>query len=56
MHVEARSQPFYECSIDDIVKQLETDLASGLTAEEVARRYETYGHNELPLNPESPPG
>jgi cation-transporting ATPase F len=54
MNVEARSQPFYECSINDIVKRLETDLDCGLTAEEVARRYETYGRNELPVKPGKP--
>jgi cation-transporting ATPase F len=54
MHVEGRSQSFHGYSIHDIVKQLETDLDSGLTAEEVAHRYETYGRNELPVKPGKP--
>lgn len=54
MLVEARSQPFHEDSIDAISEQFETDLTSGLTAEAVANRYETYGRNELPVKPGKP--
>lgn len=54
MLVEPRSHFFHERSVDDIAKQLKTDLNSGLTAEEVARRYETYGWNELPVKPGKP--
>jgi magnesium-transporting ATPase (P-type) len=54
MLVEARSQAYHEYSVNDLAKQLETDLKSGLTAEDVARRYETYGWNELPVKPGKP--
>ena len=54
MRVEAKSRSFHEDSIDAIAEQLRTDLDSGLTAEEVAHRYETYGHNELPVKPGKP--
>lgn len=52
--LELRSQVFHNYSIDDIAQRLETDLESGLTAEEVANRYETYGRNELPVKPGKP--
>ncbi len=54
MLVEARSRSFHEYSVDDIAAQLETDLDSGLAAEAVAQRYETYGRNELPVKPGKP--
>lgn len=54
MLIEARSRFYHEDSIHDIAQQLETDLESGLTAETVADRYETYGRNELPVKPGKP--
>ncbi|MEM9007927.1 MAG: cation-transporting P-type ATPase [Cyanobacteria bacterium P01_F01_bin.86] len=37
-----------------MAQKLKTDLESGLTAEEIAHRYETYGRNELPVKPGKP--
>ncbi|MGP1384852.1 MAG: cation-transporting P-type ATPase [Thainema sp.] len=54
MLVESRSRSYHEDSIHDIATQLKTNLNSGLTAEEVANRYETYGRNELPVKPGKP--
>lgn len=54
MLIEARSRSFHKYSIDDIAQKLKTDLESGLTAEEIAHRYETYGRNELPVKPGKP--
>lgn len=37
----------YKKSVDEIIKELETDLDKGLTIEEVEKRQEEYGPNEL---------
>lgn len=46
--------PFYETDIPDIIKHLESNLEAGLSAEAVAKRYETYGQNQLPVQPGKP--
>ncbi|HLR91618.1 MAG TPA: cation-transporting P-type ATPase [Atopostipes sp.] len=37
----------YQKSVEEVVQELETDIESGLTKEEVERRREEYGLNEL---------
>ncbi|MGF1458023.1 MAG: cation-transporting P-type ATPase [Leptolyngbyaceae cyanobacterium] len=54
MLVEMRSQAFHQDSVEAIAKQLKTNVETGLTAEDVARRYPTYGRNELPVKPGKP--
>ncbi|MGF1521358.1 MAG: cation-transporting P-type ATPase [Leptolyngbyaceae cyanobacterium] len=51
---QPQSQSFHELSSHEIIKSFNSDLESGLTAEEVADRYETYGWNQLPIHPGKP--
>ena len=39
--------PIHTETVDDIVKRLNTDLQRGLSSEEVTKRLEQYGSNEL---------
>ncbi|MGB7087521.1 MAG: cation-transporting P-type ATPase, partial [Phormidesmis sp.] len=41
-------------AVTEAVECLGSDLEKGLIAEAVAKRYETYGWNELPLTPGKP--
>ncbi len=54
MLAEGRSPSYHNYSIDEITKCFKSDLTVGLTAEEVANRYETYGRNEVPIKPGKP--
>ena len=40
-------EKWFNLSVEDTVKKLNTDIDKGLTSEEVSKRYETYGRNEL---------
>ncbi|MEM6435050.1 MAG: HAD-IC family P-type ATPase [Cyanobacteria bacterium P01_D01_bin.115] len=54
MLLESRSQSSHACSVDEIIQQFASDATVGLTAEDVANRYATYGRNELPVKPGKP--
>lgn len=45
------SKNWFNLSVKDVVQNLSTDLENGLTSEEVKKRYETYGKNELKAKP-----
>ncbi|MFG6102453.1 cation-transporting P-type ATPase [Leptothoe sp. EHU-05/26/07-4] len=51
---QLKSRSSHELSVHEAIKRLDSDLTQGLTAEEVARRYEIYGWNELPVKPGKP--
>lgn len=38
---------YYQKNIEDIINEFETDIEKGLSIEEVKRRQEKYGPNEL---------
>lgn len=40
-------EKWFNLSVKDVTKKLNTDTEKGLSSEEVSKRYETYGHNEL---------
>ncbi|MEM8613811.1 MAG: HAD-IC family P-type ATPase, partial [Cyanobacteria bacterium P01_H01_bin.105] len=44
----------HELSVHEVIQRFKSEPEKGLTAEEVARRYETYGWNELPVKPGKP--
>ena len=46
---------WYALSTQDVLQRLETDAASGLSAQEVERRRAQYGANELPREGGTPP-
>lgn len=52
------SQPgsliYHELSDDEAIRSFRSSLEKGLTAEEVACRYDQYGWNELPVKPGKP--
>ncbi|MGB3295751.1 MAG: cation-transporting P-type ATPase [Phormidesmis sp.] len=48
------ARPYHELSEQEAMQLCDSDLERGLMAEEVARRYETYGYNELPVKPGKP--
>lgn len=56
--VSVRHQPqancFHSIDVTNTVSDIDSDLETGLTAEAVAKRYETDGWNELPLKPGKP--
>ncbi|MEM7714739.1 MAG: cation-transporting P-type ATPase [Cyanobacteria bacterium P01_A01_bin.68] len=45
---------YHEMSVPSAIEFFNSNLERGLTAEEVAIRYETYGWNELPVKPGKP--
>ena len=53
---EKRKLPFlpFQDDISEVVERLNSDLENGLSAEKVAKRYETDGWNELPVIPGKP--
>lgn len=53
--VQQQSRSCHELSSHEVIKFFNSNLETGLTAEEVASRYETYGWNELPVKPGKPP-
>lgn len=54
MLTQIHSRAYHECSVSEIVEHFDSDLEKGLTAEDVAQRYEQYGRNELPVHPGRP--
>ncbi|MEO0457236.1 MAG: cation-transporting P-type ATPase [Cyanobacteria bacterium P01_A01_bin.114] len=54
MLTQRQPRSYHELSVHDAIEYLNSDLDKGLTAEEVASRYETYGWNELPVKPGKP--
>ncbi|MEC4891622.1 MAG: cation-transporting P-type ATPase [Oscillatoria sp. PMC 1051.18] len=54
MPVQQQSRSFYQLSAQDVLADFDSDGETGLTAESVARRYETYGWNELQFKPGKP--
>ncbi|MEL6605308.1 MAG: cation-transporting P-type ATPase [Cyanobacteria bacterium J06614_10] len=51
---QSQARIFHSLSVPEAVDAVEGDLEKGLTAEVVAKRYETYGWNELPVKPGTP--
>ena len=47
MSTKAQSQSFHELTKHEAISFFQSNLDHGLTAEDVAKRYETYGWNEL---------
>jgi len=54
MLTQVRSHTCHTLSADEVIKSLGSNVERGLTAEDVARRYETCGRNELPIKPGKP--
>ena len=54
MLAQSQSRSFHELSSHEVVEFFNSNLENGLTAEEVASLYETYGWNELPVKPGKP--
>ena len=48
MLLEARKTDWHSLSLDDIERELATNLDQGLTAEEAKSRLRLHGYNELP--------
>ena len=51
---QLKSPEYHEMSASSAIDFFNSNLESGLTAEEVAIRYEKYGWNELPVKPGKP--
>lgn len=51
---QLQSRSCYELSSQETIEFFNSNLERGLTAEEVARRYETYGWNQLPVKTGKP--
>ena len=51
---QLQSRSYHELSSHEAIEFFNSNLEKGLTAEEVASRYETYGWNELPIKPGKP--
>ena len=43
-------EKWFHKSVKEVIKTLNTDEEKGLSQEEVSKRYEKYGKNELKLN------
>ncbi|WP_404786339.1 cation-transporting P-type ATPase [Altericista sp. CCNU0014] len=54
MSAKLQSPSHHELPEQEILQSFNSDLEKGLTAEEVARRYERYGWNELQFKPGKP--
>lgn len=52
--VELSSRSFHELSAQESIEFFDSNSEKGLTAEEVANRYEIYGWNQLPVMPGKP--
>ncbi|MGB3637158.1 MAG: HAD-IC family P-type ATPase, partial [Rivularia sp. (in: cyanobacteria)] len=48
------SCPVHELSVASVIEVFNSNLDSGLTADEIAIRYKTYGWNQLPIKPGKP--
>ena len=51
---ELMTEQFKQLSVEDTIKQLDTNLSSGLSLEEVQRRISRYGHNEIEEKHQNP--
>ncbi|MEM1394551.1 MAG: cation-transporting P-type ATPase [Cyanobacteria bacterium P01_H01_bin.150] len=51
---QLKTPDYYELSTNKTIEFFNSNLEKGLTAEEVAIRYETYGWNQLPVKPGKP--
>ena len=40
-------EKWFNLSVKSVIQKLNTDIENGLTSDEVSKRYETYGRNEL---------
>lgn len=54
MENQLLERAFHEVSNSEIVEYFHSNIASGLTTEDVVKRYEIYGWNELPVRPGRP--
>ncbi|MEM9908241.1 MAG: cation-transporting P-type ATPase [Cyanobacteria bacterium P01_D01_bin.44] len=54
MLTQSQSCSYHELPAHEVIERLKSNPEKGLTAEEVASRYETYGWNELPVKPGKP--
>lgn len=54
MLANSLSRPYHELSPAEVIKVCDSHLETGLTPEEVARRGEIYGWNQLPAHPGKP--
>ncbi|MGB7417206.1 MAG: cation-transporting P-type ATPase [Thermosynechococcaceae cyanobacterium] len=54
MPAQLQGRSYHDLTGPDVVKAFDSNLEAGLTAEEVAHRYETYGWNQLPVQPGRP--
>lgn len=54
MRIQPKTPLFHELSIQEAIEYLNSNIEQGLSAEDVASRYETYGLNELPVKPGTP--
>jgi magnesium-transporting ATPase (P-type) len=54
MQDQLKSPSCHELSVLSVIEKFNSNLETGLTAEEVAIRYETYGWNQLPVKPGKP--
>ncbi|MGG6297428.1 cation-transporting P-type ATPase [Leptolyngbya sp. AN02str] len=52
--IQSQSFSYHALAEQDLVKRLDSSAENGLTPEEVARRYEQYGRNELQFKPGKP--
>ncbi|MGD1875550.1 MAG: cation-transporting P-type ATPase [Mastigocoleus sp.] len=51
---QLKSPSCHELSVLSVIEKFSSNLERGLTAEEVAIRYKTYGWNQLPIKPGKP--
>lgn len=51
---QSQAHRFHSLQVEKCVRSVGSDLVQGLTAEAIARRYETDGWNELPVKPGKP--
>src|SRR5579864_1690198 len=51
---EPMTEQFKQLSVEDTIKQLDTNLSSGLSLEEVQRRISRYGYNEIEEKHQNP--
>ncbi|PZD71537.1 putative cation-transporting ATPase F [Acaryochloris thomasi RCC1774] len=54
MPAQLQFRSYHDLTSPEVTKVFDSNLKTGLTAEEVARRYETYGWNQLPVKPGRP--
>ncbi|MEA5452964.1 cation-transporting P-type ATPase [Leptolyngbya sp. CCNP1308] len=54
MTIQPQSRSYHALTDHEIVKHLDSSVDNGLTPEQVARRYEQYGWNELQFKPGKP--